>query len=224
MRLTNFINESNEYGLGITFVDLDETLFKTFARIRVMTKDGNVIQSLTNAEFNQYELKDGEYFDFGEFRSSKIFHDTSIPIEPMLKRITGLLKRAEKKGSKVVILTARADLDNKDLFLERFRKEGFPIDKVYVERAGNRHGPSIPLIKKKIVTDYLSTGKYRRVRIFDDYMENCKEFLNIDKDIPQQILNKVREVNDIGDDVPDEQLITFTAYLVDDNGNVKEIK
>jgi hypothetical protein len=223
MRLGSYLNEDKKNGIGITFVDLDETLFNTFAKINVLDKNGNVIKSLTNSEFNAYNKKDGETFDFDEFRDSKLFYDTSVPIEPMIKRITRIIRHTESKGSRVIILTARRDLDNKHLFLSKFRKEGFPIDKVYVERAGNiSGGGGIPVIKKKIILGYLNSGLYRRVRIFDDHLPNCKAFIELKDELPVDTLNKIIERYDLEDE-PMEDIIRFESYHVLENGSVKEI-
>ena len=56
--------------MGLTIFDIDDTLFHTTAQIKVM-KDGKVVQSLTNQEFNNYKLQPGEEFDFGEFIENK---------------------------------------------------------------------------------------------------------------------------------------------------------
>lgn len=223
MRLNNYLIEKKQEGLGITFVDLDETLFNTFARIKVL-QGKKVVKTLTNAEYNKYTPKEDETFDFEEFRSAKLFYDTSIPIEAMIKRVTRIIRHTEPKGSKVIILTARKDLDDRDLFLEKFRKEGFPIDKSYVERAGNKRGSStIPVVKKNIILDYISNGLYRRVRIFDDYISTCKEFLTLKNEIPENVLEKIRSTYDLND-IPDDELITFSSYHVQEDGSVKEIK
>jgi hypothetical protein len=221
MRLNKYITEKEEIGLGITFIDLDETLFNTFAKIKVV-KDGKVIKELTNTEYNAYRAKEGEEFDFSDFRSAKLFYDTSKPIELMIKRATRIIHHAEPKGSRVIILTARQDLDDRDLFLSKFRKEGLPIDKSYVERAGNKHGHSIPVIKKNVILSYLSSGLYRRCRIFDDYLATCKEFLTLKKDIPVETLSRIRERYELFD-VPDDELIQFEAWNVLEDGSIKEV-
>jgi hypothetical protein len=222
MRLNQYINEKEELGLGITFIDLDETLFNTFAKIKVV-KDGKVIKALTNIEYNAYRAKDGEEFDFSDFRSAQLFYDTSKPIDSMIKRATRIIHRTEPKGSRVIILTARADLDDRDLFLSKFRKEGIPIDKAYVERAGNKKGTfSIPSIKKNIIMSYLSSGLYRRCRIFDDYLATCKKFLTLKKDVPSETLMRVRERYELYD-MPDGELINFEAWHVQEDGTIKEV-
>ena len=224
MRLGNYINEVSKKGLGITFIDIDETMFKTFAKINVI-KDGKIIKSLTNAEYNHYKPSKGETFDFEEFRDAKLFYETSKPIKKMIDRIIRMTSKSLDRGSKFIFLTARADFDDKDIFLETFKKEGIPINDMYVERAGNTpdKGTTIPLKKKNIILKYLKSGLYRRVRIFDDYINTCKEFLEIKNDLPKEVYDKIREKYNILD-IPNENVITFTSYLVDEDGNIKEIK
>ena len=65
-------------GNAISFIDIDETTFNTFARIGVM-KDGKKVNSLSNQEFNTYDLKPGESFNFDEFTDSELFNKTSKP-------------------------------------------------------------------------------------------------------------------------------------------------
>jgi hypothetical protein len=70
MKFNSFLNElASQYGKGITFIDIDETIFNTFAKIYVI-KDGKVIKKLSNQEFNTYDLQDRESFDFREFRDA----------------------------------------------------------------------------------------------------------------------------------------------------------
>ena len=193
MRLRNFINELNsEYGKGITFIDLDETLFHTFAKIYVL-RNGAIIKKLNNQEYNNYELKDEESFDFHEFRSAEMFNKTSIPIPQTVKRIKRMMKNINIRGSRIVFLTARADFDDKELFLDTFRKHSIDVDNIYVERAGNIKSGTVSSVKKQVIMKYLKTGMFRRVRLLDDILENLKTFLTIEKDIPQAVLDKVKK-------------------------------
>ena len=73
MRLFELAKKS---GLGLTIFDIDDTLFRTTAQIKVV-KDGREIRSLNNQEFNTYKLQDGESFDFGEFRNAEKFNKES---------------------------------------------------------------------------------------------------------------------------------------------------
>ena len=124
-------------GIGLTMFDVDETMFKTKAKVKVINKNGKVIKKLDNQQFNLYKKKAGEEFDFGEFKNAEVFNRTSTPIARMINKVKVILKNATKKGSKVIIVTARPNFDDKELFLDTFRNQGIDIDKIYVERAGN---------------------------------------------------------------------------------------
>ena len=159
----------------LTFFDIDETVFHTFAKINVM-KDGKVVKKLSNQEFNTYKLCDNEMFDFTEFRDSKVFYDTSKPIN----NIVNLVKKYIDKNHRVIFLTAREDFKDKHLFLETFRKYGINIDhpNVYVERSGNlKHISSVSDRKKEVVKKYLSE-KYSVVKMYDDDRKNLETFKN----------------------------------------------
>jgi hypothetical protein len=221
MRLKNYIN-NEKIGNGITFVDIDETLFKTFARINIV-KNNEIIGSLSNSEYNNYKLKDGESFEYSEFRNSKLFYETSKPIKKMFNRIIHILERIEKKNtkSKVVLLTARENFDDKEIFLNTFRKHGFPIDKTYVIRAGTRKEETIPEKKKFAVLEYLNTGLYTRCRIFDDYLKTCKQFLQLQNEVTDEIIEKIKKQYNI---TSNGNIIKFEAYHVQENGDVLEVK
>ena len=189
-------------GKGLTIFDIDDTLFHTTAKVHVK-KDDKVIHSLTNQEFNTYKLKDGEEFDFGEFKSAKLFKQTSTPIGKMIAKAKAILKRAVPKGSKVIMATARSDFDDRDTFLDTFRAHGIDIDKIHVERAGNLNLGSPAKNKKYIFQKYLKTGLYKRARLFDDSKQNLNSFMSLSKKYPD---------------------VTFDAYLVKDTGNISTFK
>lgn len=170
-------------GKGLTIFDIDETLFQTSALVKVM-KDGKVVRSLDNQEFNTYKLKDGETYDFGEFSSAETFQNTSVPIMSMIKKAKAIIRNAVNAGSKVIIVTARADFDDKKKFLDTFRNYGIDIDNVYVERAGNLNLGSSAKNKRFIFHKYLRGGKYKRVRFFDDAMSNITMFKALAKQYP----------------------------------------
>ena len=225
MRFNNYITElASIYGKGITFIDLDQTLFVTFAKIHVINdKSGAVVQSLNNQEFNTYSLPDGHHFDFAEFKDANLFNKTSIPIPATVNRIKRMFKNIEVSGSRIIFLTARADLDDKEVFLDTFRQIGIPIDDIYVERAGNYKTGTIADIKKRIVMKYINTGEYRRVRMIDDDMTNLKKFLKIQNEVPPATINKImKKYNIKGEEaIP---VLEFYALLVSDRGSLKRIK
>ena len=169
---------------GLTIFDIDDTLLQTFAEIKVVKK-GKVIKSITGTQYNDYKLKRGESFDFSEFRNSRHFYDTSRPIGRMMGTAKAILKNIKKKrGSRVIILTARADFDIKELFLATFRKFGLDIDNIYVERSGNLGQGNPASQKKTIIKRYLNSNKYSRMRLFDDSKANIDMFVGLKKEYP----------------------------------------
>jgi len=224
VRLNTFLLEwSQKKGKGLTMIDIDETIFKTFAKIKVI-KNGSVIRELDNQEFNTYDRQDDEEFDFGEFRNAELFNKTSKPIKKTIERILSMIKKIGDKGSKIVFLTARTNFDDKNTFLDTFRKYGIPIDDIYVERAGNyikTTTDKIAPIKKSIIMKYIQSGEYRRVRLIDDDIKNCKTFLELKNDITDELKEKVRRIHGLDD--TEEEPIKFFALQVTDDGTLKEI-
>lgn len=196
----SFITEQTR-GKGLTIFDIDETLFQTKALVKVI-KDGKVVRSLDNQEYNTYKLKPGESYDYGEFKSAEVFQNTSIPIMKMIQKAKAIIKNATAAGSKVIIVTARADFDDKKKFLDTFRRYGIDIDKVYVERAGNLNLGSSAKNKRFIFHKYLRGGKYERVRFFDDAMSNITMFKAMQKRYPD---------------------VSFEAYHVKHDGSIRKV-
>jgi hypothetical protein len=172
-----------EEGAGLTIWDIDETLFNTKALVYVM-KGAELVRKLTNQEFNTYKLKAGESYDFREFRDAKHFRDTSEPIAKAIQKLIAIHKNVKAKGSKMIVITARSDFDDRDIFLDTFRKQGIDIDDIHVHRAGNLNAANSAEGKKIYIKQYLDTGKYARVRLFDDAISNLEMFKNLSKEYP----------------------------------------
>jgi len=163
--------------------DIDETLFQTKAMVHVM-KSGKRIKSLSNREFNTYKLKAGETFDFAEFKNAELFNKTSVPIQRAIDKAAKTLEAyAKLPNSQVIVLTARSDFDDKETFLSTFEKHGLNMRNVHVHRAGNLGMPS-PQAKKIFIQQYLNTGKFKTVSLFDDDPKNLEVFLSLRKDFP----------------------------------------
>jgi hypothetical protein len=176
MKLQTYVKNHKKEIRTLNVWDIDDTLGKTAARVHVM-KDGKTVKILDPGEFNNYKLGDGESFDFAQFRSGKIFRDTFKPINTVLDRAKDIVM-SQSENSHSIILTARADFNDHKEFIQAFRDHGFPIDHVYVERAGNISNlrpdkPASAHISKGVVLKkYLSTGKWDRVRMWDDHEKN----------------------------------------------------
>ena len=176
MKLQSYVKSHQKEIRTLNVWDIDDTLGKTDARVAVV-KDGKTVKVLSPGEFNHYDLKSGESFDFAQFRSGKIFRDTFKPINNVLDRAKQIVWN-QSENSHSIILTARADFNDHKEFLQAFRDHGFPIDQVYVERAGNISNlrPSSPasahISKGVVLKKYLKTGKWDRVRMWDDHERN----------------------------------------------------
>ena len=188
---------------GLTIFDIDDTMFTSKARVRVKNKQTNKIKELSPKAYNNYKLGKDEEWDYGEFKSSKIFYQTATPIAKMVAKAKAIIKNATKAGSKVIVVTARADMDDKDLFIKTFEAHGIPMKNVYVERAGNMGGKNSAANKSVVFKKYLDTGKYSRVRLFDDHKENLVALLDLQREYPD---------------------VDMFAYLANDKGTIKRIK
>lgn len=195
LNFREFISEQSDRGL--TIFDIDDTLFRTTAKIQV-EKDGKVIRELSNQEYNTYKLKPGESYNYGQFASAELFKKTSTPIGKMVGKMKYILSRAIKKGSRVIVVTARANFDKKEMFLDTFRAHGIDIDSAYVERAGNLNLGSPAKNKRFVFHKYLRSGDYKRIRLFDDSKQNLNSFMSLAKQYPD---------------------VTFEAWYVDKRGN-----
>jgi len=189
-------------GMGLTVFDIDDTLFQTKAKIKVV-KDGKVVKTLTNREFNSHKLQQGETYDFGQFKDADLFEKTSTPIGRMIAKAKAIIRNATARGSKVIVSTARSDMDNKETFLKALQSHGINVDNIYVERAGNFQLGSSAKNKKVVFRKYLRSGAYNRIRFFDDDMNNIRSFLSLAKEYPN---------------------IEFNAYHVGKNGSTKTIR
>lgn len=186
----------------LTIFDIDETLFHTKAKVKVV-KGGKVVRELDNQEFNTYERKPGEEYDFGNFKNAEYFRKTSTPVVKMINKAKAIVKAKRNPHSRAIICTARADFDDKEMFLQTFRDHGLPIDRMHVERAGNLGIDSSAEAKKVVFRKYLNTKNYIKTRLYDDAMSNLKAFLDLQDEYPH---------------------IEFESWFVNPDGSVKRIK
>ena len=185
---------------NLIIFDIDDTLLHTTAQIAVI-RDGQVVNQLTNQEFNHYTLQPGEEFDFGEFRDAAKFNRESQPIGPMIHKLKTFISHSH--DSKIIMLTARTDFDDKDLFLKTFQDLGIDMSQVHVYRAGNLPGDDSPAHKKAvIVRQFLDSGEYDHVRLYDDSSSNLRVFKALKDEYPA---------------------VDFRAYFANPNGSVAAV-
>ena len=78
------------------------------------------------------------------------------------------------------------------------------MDNVRIERAGNIEGQISPGFKKVIIIrNYIKAGKFKSVKLFDDSMNNIKEFY--------KLKNEFSNIN-------------FEAFLAKEDGSIYIIK
>jgi len=165
----------------LVIFDIDDTLVHTQTKVHVI-RDGRVTKSLNSHDFTHYKLQPGEEFDFGDFANAREFFTNAKPIIPMLNQ----LKQDIATGNKVVMVTARADFNDRELFLDTFRKYGVDMSKVHVYRAGNMKIKAQTEEKKKIIIrNLLNQGHYTKAIMYDDAIPNLHSFVELKKEYPQ---------------------------------------
>lgn len=223
--MKNLIESENRLvGNSISFIDIDETTFHTYAKVKVM-KDNRLVRTLDNQQFNTYTLKDGEYYDFDEFKDSEVFNKTSEPIEPIIIKIQRMIDSIKRNGKfdKVIFLTARSDFNDKDLFLKTFRNNGIDVDikNVYIERSGNlKHIDNVADRKRFTILKYLQSGDYTAVRMIDDDIHNLKTFMELGKEINDGKFNILKNAMK---KYPRVRKIFFFPLLVNELGKIKKL-
>ena len=222
--MMNILKESDNKIVGhpISFIDIDETTMHTFAKVNVM-KDGKIVKSLDNQEFNTYELGDGETYNFDNFRDAKFFNKTSQPIEKTINRIKNIIQsiKDNKKQEKVIFLTARADFDDKEVFLDTFRNFGIDVDipNVYIERSGNLTNiKRVTDRKKYVILKYLKTGLYTNVKMYDDDIKNFQTFKELGMEIND---GKYGIIDSVKKNFPKINKMNFYPLLVTNSGKIK---
>lgn len=200
-KFKEFINESN-----LHVFDIDDTLFHTSAKIKVM-KGKKHVGSLSSSEYNNHKLPKGHTYDYSEFRSAHKFNTESKPVHKMLHKLRSVHAKAKTNpNNKVIMNTAREDFDDKDKFLDTFRKHKVDIDNIHVHRAGNisrDKGISIGHAKTSVIDDHLKSGKYHTVHLYDDNETNLSHFTKLKEKHPN---------------------IKFKAHHVQPDGNIMKHK
>jgi 8-oxo-dGTP pyrophosphatase MutT (NUDIX family) len=164
----------------LVIFDIDDTLVNTDTKVGVV-RDGRVVRQLNSHDFTHYQLRPGESFDFGAFRDAREFFDNAKPIAPMIAQ----LKHDIATGNKVIMVTARADFDDRDVFLDTFKKYGVDMDRVHVYRAGNI-GLKVPTEEKKkmIIRRVMGQDHYDKVIMYDDAEPNLQAFMSLAPEYP----------------------------------------
>lgn len=158
----------------IILFDLDDTIIHTTAEIMVI-KNGECIKKLSNAEFNDYTLKPGESFDFGEF------DDPTILASSAFTQYWKTLKREYTKGTHIGILTARS---NSAMIKKFFLNNGIRIkDELVIAINDPELGLKGTIQQKKSeAISILADAGYDLFVFFDDNEPNLKAAKQLEKE------------------------------------------
>jgi len=171
--------------MRISFFDIDETVFNTFAQVIVRDKSTNkIIRKLNNDEFNSYKLKDNEEYDYSEFKDAKLFKATSKVINGTMREVK---RQFSDKNTMIVFLTARQDMNSNATFKDTFRAHGIKVNdkRIRFELVGNLKKGTIPQRKEYVIRKFLNKFKKAKdVRIYDDHKENINILDKVAKDFP----------------------------------------
>jgi FMN phosphatase YigB (HAD superfamily) len=149
--------------------DFDDTLAKTDACVLVHTNwlpmgMTNPSVQLTPAEFNDYELKEGERFDFSEFRCASLI-ENGRPTELMQ-----LAKEVYDENHSVYILTARSD-DVSDAIAKFLSLHGIEAKQIICVGDNDGHNGIAAGKRKSLIT---IMKLYDKIYFYDDNKENIE--------------------------------------------------
>lgn len=147
--------------------DFDDTLATTTAKILVWGRGSSeygdaIVRELTPAEFSSYELKNGEEFDFSQFRDDKFIQEANPTW------LMSLAEEVDGEGHDIYILTARED-DSADAIAEFL--SGFDVYPKMIHCVGGTKD-SIPKRKHDILM--MLINNYDKTYFYDDCSVNIQ--------------------------------------------------
>jgi hypothetical protein len=176
------INQEKQKGRSkgaVHAFDVDETLFshgvkgKPNVQVHVNDSSGKRVKSLSNQEFNTHKLEPGHSYDFSEFRSSKKFSQTASPN----KRVISQLKRLQKRGKNVHLVTARDKFDNPEEFRRHFSRYGINMKPGNIHYTGGMKGEKdIGKKKVSVAKGIAKMGDSKEIHMYDDAAKVHKAF------------------------------------------------
>jgi|TARA_R110000851_G_scaffold134877_1_gene270242 FMN phosphatase YigB (HAD superfamily) len=149
--------------------DFDDTLATTDACVLVVMPDTGTcigyVKELSPAEFNTYKLKDGERFDFSEFRCPHLV-ENGKPTE-----LIRLAQDVYGENHAVYILTARsndvADAISKFLFVHKVKAK-------QIICLGDKNNNN-PIADSKRMALYTIMQSYDKIYFYDDNKTNVEQ-------------------------------------------------
>lgn len=164
----------------ICIFDLDDTLVKTGAKIKVYEKDtGDLLHSLTPEEFNDF-VNQGHSLDFEDFNDLRILLNGSL-MEENIK----ILKNCAVQHP-VGMITARSHLFS---VLEFIRQKNLPVQEDLVFVVNDEKSPfdgTVAQRKKQAFSQLIERG-YDDFIYWDDNLENLEAAKSLEKEFKVNI-------------------------------------
>lgn len=166
--------------------DVDETLFshgkkgKPNVQVHVNDPSGKRTQSLSNQEFNTHKLSPGQKYDFGEFQSAKKFTQTSSPN----KKVIAGLKRNQRRGKNIHLITARSKFDNPSEFQGHLKRHGIKVPTSNIHYTGGMKGGDIGDKKVTVAGAVAKKSGTKKVHMYDDAAKVGRAFKSANRNTP----------------------------------------
>lgn len=165
----------------ICIFDLDDTLVKTDAKIKVYQKDtGNLLHALTPEQFNHFVVNHGHSLDFEDFNDLQILLSGSLIGENI-----EILKSCSKKHP-VGMITARSHLNS---VLEFIYQKDLPVQRDLVFVVNDEQSPFVGTVaqRKKQAFVQLIERDYNDFMYWDDNLENLEAAKSLEKEFKVKI-------------------------------------
>lgn len=217
-------------GSAVHAFDVDETLFghgkkgKPDVKVHVNDSSGKRVQSLTNQEFNTHKLPKGHSYDFSEFRSAKKFSQTASPNKSMIKKV----KKLQKRGKDVHLITARDKFDNPEAFRQHFARHGMNLKPNQIHYTGGMKGGDVGQKKLAVIRGLQKIGGAKKAHMYDDAAKVHKAMEKSNKETPTSSKikthlakpNKKGEVMSRSYQTTKEEFALFVNALIDEGYNL----
>lgn|GEM_PF-2761310 len=170
------LNERKRKKRVLYIFDMDDTLFwykeGTEPSVHVIDKSGAVVHKLSTKEYHDHELMNDHSFSYETFKDSEHFFGNALPIQKMIDRMLKL----SNDGKDVIIVTARTDFTDHDIFLKKLNEYNIDANKIHIHRSGNikLNNETTEENKKRVIKDLVVNGSYDEVQMWDDRVENLE--------------------------------------------------
>lgn len=174
--------------------DLDDTLFHIPSeklKIKIFNKTvDEIVYEMTTEEFGKgdfyinkilkkYNGRIDEKKSFNDFRSAEVFFKYAKPIR---KNVKVAIADTDDKSKFTIILTARPNLDDRELFLRKLRNHGLNMNlsHTHIIRTRSITATSGASGKKEVVSDILRRNKnINMVEFWDDSQSNVSAIASL---------------------------------------------